>query len=77
MWAGTRTWSGSGQRRGLRGQLQATADFRADGRRSEQEIRRWRWPVSTSAVKAVYGGDSNFSGSMSNVAKRVVEKAGK
>jgi hypothetical protein len=32
-------------------------------------------PVGTDAITAVYGGDSNFSGSKSNVVKQVVNKA--
>jgi hypothetical protein len=32
--------------------------------------------VGTNSIKAVYGGDSNFAGSTSNVVKQVVEKAG-
>jgi hypothetical protein len=31
--------------------------------------------IGTTAVKAVYGGDSNFAGSTSKVVKQVVEKA--
>lgn len=32
--------------------------------------------VGTTSVTAVYGGDSNFAGSKSNVVKQVVLKAG-
>jgi len=34
-------------------------------------------PVGTTAIEAVYGGDSNFAGSTSNTVSQVVSKAGK
>jgi len=40
------------------------------------ELYHAKLPVGTDSITAIYGGDSNFDASTSNVVAQVVEKAG-